>query len=50
MPKDTQETLRPDELTAAELDRLAARLFCAGGPPERIDPELLARFAPRPGR
>lgn len=48
MPKDAFETLTLDDLTQADLDRLEARLFCAGGPPKRIDPDLLNRFCGLP--
>lgn len=47
MPKDTHAAIAPADLTPAELERLAGRLFCCGGPPEKIDPALLAKLTGR---
>ncbi len=54
MPKDMESALTLDDLSQADLDRLEARLFCAGGPPDHIEPEMLDRCrrarAPKPTR
>ncbi len=43
MAKDTAEYLSLDELTDAEIARIEALLFCAGGPPHVIGGALAAR-------
>ena len=43
MARDTAEDVKLDDLTDAEIERIEALLFCAGGPPPALGAALLAR-------
>jgi len=47
MAKDVGEP-RLDELSDREIERLEARLFCAGGPPQSIPTRLVGRTSDTP--
>lgn len=46
MAKDAGQPPRLEELSDREIERLEARLFCAGGPPQRLTAAQAAQTAP----
>jgi hypothetical protein len=49
MAKDASQPPRLEELSDREIERLEARLFCAGGPPPRLSEAQAAQCGgPRP--
>lgn len=43
MAKDTAHEVRLEDLTAEEIERIEAFVFCLGGPPEALTTRLMAR-------
>ncbi len=43
MAKDVSRETSLDDLTDAEIERIEAMVFCAGGPPAELTPCVLSR-------